>query len=101
MIAIMSATLFTGTALADSGIKSRGPGDAYNDMMRDWTAKPGDTPKQQVMIRSEEAAHADLMRNWDAKLVGEPKKEAVSQSERDRYMELMRGTFQLSKVNPE
>ncbi|MFN0315687.1 MAG: hypothetical protein ACKVQA_11700 [Burkholderiales bacterium] len=100
-IAVASMLIGMGYALAEGGITSRSPDDAYNDMMRDWGAKPSGTPKQQVMTRSEEAAHADMMRNWDAKMAGEPKKEAVSQSERDRYMELIRGTFPLSKTDPE
>lgn len=100
-IAMASVLIGMGSVLAEGGITSRNPDDAYNDMMRDWNAKSSGTPKQQVMTRSEEAAHADMVRNWDAKMTGEPKKEAVSQSERDRYIELMRGTFPLSKVEPE
>jgi hypothetical protein len=101
VIVVACALLGMGFALAEGGITSRSPDDAYNDMVRDWNAKPSGTPKQQVMTRSEEAAHADMMRNWDAKMAGEPKKEAVTQSERDRYMELIRGTFPLSKIEPE
>ncbi len=103
VIAMASATLFIGmgSALAEGGITSRSADDAYNDMMRNWGATSSDTPKQQVMTRSEEAAHADMVRSWDAKMTGEPKKEAVSQSGRSRYIELMRGTFPLTKIEPE
>ena len=103
LITATSAALLigSGSVLAEGGITSRSPDDAYNDMVRNWDASASDAPKQQVMTRSDEAANADLMRNWDAKMVGEPKKNAVTQSERDRYIELIRGTFPLSKTEPE
>lgn len=94
---LTTATLLTGSAYADSGIKSRNAEDAYNDLMRNYSAAPSGQANKVVNARAVDAAHADLMRDWNAKTGTQPQKAVISQSEKDAHRELMRGNFPLSQ----
>lgn len=95
---LTAVTLFTGSAFAESTIKSRNADDAYNDLMRNYSAAASTTPNKRVMARAADAAHADLMRDWNAKAGAQPQKEVLVQDERASYRELMRASFPLSQL---
>lgn len=95
---LTGASLLASQVFAEGAINSRNADDAYNDMVRNYTAPASGGAKKRVMVRSEEAAYADMVRNWDSKMTGQPQQTARSQSEKERYIELMRGTFPLSSL---